>query len=151
MIYNSFLFNYLNNRRKDNTKIMRLKILIDLEYDKNQFKIDRLSKRRIETDINELLDDIKFKFEESLVPFKKRLELFNKERIYNDHSLSILKDSSSLCEDVIVRNRRVLNMLKAFNSQVFLGKFSYFDQIYSCDSTFPEEVSEYFSMMTKKI
>ena len=65
--------------------------------------------------------DIKFKFEESLVPFKKRLELFNKERIYNDHSLSILKDSSSLCESVIVRSRRVLNMIKAFNSGLFFA------------------------------
>lgn len=114
IIYKAFLYNYMTNKRKSSTKLMRIMTWNSIISYKRLFQKERLLKSKSYFSISQVLDTIKTKTEETIVPFKKRLLFFNRERL-NDMSYINLKQSDSVFERIVLKNRKLLNMTRAIN------------------------------------
>lgn len=114
IIYKAFLYNYISNKRKSSTKLMRIMTWNSIISYKRLFQKERLLKSKSYFSISQVLDTINTKTEETIVPFKKRLLFFNRERL-NDMSYIHLKQSDTVFERIVIKNRKLLNMISAIN------------------------------------
>ena len=137
------LYNYLHNQRKKQTKMYRLYLTLDLNYKVKKFKLFRMNFKKTKSDIDDILGKIKFNLDSGVVPLKKSIESYNKERVFSDHSFNYLRDSSTMCDGVLKNSIQMCNLLKVLNKDKYLENLESIDEVYDCHVNMVEEIIHY--------
>lgn len=143
LLFMVFQYNYLKSQRKAQSRKYRLYIRTELNYKAMEFKIFRMENKKSKFDINDILGKIKFNYENCIVPLKKTMETYNKERVVSDHSHNYLKDSVSLCSDLLKESTQLVNLLKVLNTGSCLDNLGSVSEVYSNHATITEEIVQY--------
>lgn len=149
LMFHAFLINYLNKKRKSSTKSNRVLLSCELNFRAKEFKIFRISHKKKETDINNVLKNIKYNYDSSIVPIKQSLESYNKERIINDHSYTYLMENYKASKSLLKMSCQINNVLKVLNNGLFLNDLKDIKDVYSNYAFFPEEIVKYNDMKFK--
>ena len=74
-------YNFLRKRHPENTTRYRLYLWIEMKYNSKKFKLSRISARKIEADIDGVLNNLTYQIDNGLSPFKSALEVYHKTRL----------------------------------------------------------------------
>lgn len=149
LMFHAFLINYLNKKRKNSTKSHRVLLSCELNFKAKEFKIYRIRYKKKETDINNVLKNIKYNYDSSIVPIKQSLESYNKERIMNDHSYSYLMENYKASKNLLKMSSQMNNVLKVLNSGLYLNDLKDIKDVYSNYAFFPEEIVKFNDLKFK--
>jgi hypothetical protein len=74
-------YNYLRKIHEDDgNTLLRLFLWIEMKYDSKRFKIRRITSKRHERNIDELLGEFSYQLDYELKPFKDKLIEYNREK-----------------------------------------------------------------------
>lgn len=146
LLFRGFLYNYLHQKRNKQTKLYRMYLTIDMAYKAKEFKLFRMNHKKPEPDINEILGKIKYNFDNTVVPLRQSMEVYNRERLLTDQSHNYLKDSTTYCESLVKQSTQIINLLKVLNNGNFLDGLKDIDQVYDNQATITEEIVKYHNL-----
>lgn len=143
IMFNLFVINYLEEKRRSKTKLMRLHIYLEMKYLMKDFKLHKLNFKKTEADKNELLGKIKGGLDNGLVQYLDQLDKFNKDRVSGDHVANFLRDSNNMCKELNAKLIKLYNLQLVLRENKSLDNLRETDEIYCCKANFYEEVIEY--------
>lgn len=74
-------YNFLRKRHPENTTRYRLYLWIEMKYNSKKFKTNRISAKKVEADIDGVLNNLTYQIDHGLSPFKNALEVYHKTRL----------------------------------------------------------------------
>jgi hypothetical protein len=74
-------YNFLRKRHPENTTRYRLYLWIEMKYNSKKFKLNRISAKKVEADIDGVLNNLTYQIDHGLTPFKNALEVYHKTRL----------------------------------------------------------------------
>lgn len=74
-------YNYLKKNRPSDSALDRLYLWIEMKYNAKKFKTSRITQKKVEIDIDGILNNIKYHIENGVITVKTGLENYNKEKI----------------------------------------------------------------------
>ena len=108
------------------------------------------SRKKVESNIDEILDKIRYNYDTGLVPLNNSLVAYNNERVSGLNSYENLRDSLQCINNIQAKCTKLINLLKVINSGNSLENLTSFKDIYPCRAHIVDEIIHYHNKYHNK-